>query len=239
MYAAWSPGPGAGLGPAADRRIPSPARARRAPGSGPQAMKLIDKKYLRRRAGYMRLPTAGGTISRGPMPRPGLPGTGGGPGRPGPQNMEDPMDAVRREIAIMKKLNHRNIVRLVEVLDSEESPNLFMSTRPWDGAVAGPLLPPGLRDRVARAPRPAAASPPVMELAERGPVMKLLPTEAVPPLPEPEALRMFRQLLLGLEYRTCQLGRGGGWRQLDLTDRRGGTARSRAPRGGTQCTPRE
>ena len=41
-----------------------------------------------------------------------------------------------------------------------------------------------------------------MELAERGPVMKLLPTEAVPPLAESEARDMFRQLLLGLEYRT-------------------------------------
>ena len=86
-------------------------------------MKLIDKKYLRRRAGYMRLPTAGGTIGRAPPQRPGLPGIGPG-GRP--PVMEDPMEAVRREIAIMKKLDHRNVVRLVEVLDSEESPNLFM-----------------------------------------------------------------------------------------------------------------
>jgi len=41
-----------------------------------------------------------------------------------------------------------------------------------------------------------------MELAVNGPVMKLHATEPVPPLPLPRALSFFRQLVLGLEYRT-------------------------------------
>ena len=56
-----------------------------------------------------------------------------GAGRPAsPYAQADPMDAVRREIAIMKKLDHPNVMRLIEVLDSDDSPNLFMGT--WHGA---------------------------------------------------------------------------------------------------------
>ena len=40
--------------------------------------------------------------------------------------MENPMDKVHREIAILKKLSHPNIVKLVEVLDDPEQDNLYM-----------------------------------------------------------------------------------------------------------------
>ena len=39
---------------------------------------------------------------------------------------ENPLDKVYREIAIMKKLDHPNVVKLVEVLDDPEDDNLYM-----------------------------------------------------------------------------------------------------------------
>ncbi len=39
---------------------------------------------------------------------------------------EDPLQKVYREIAIMKKLDHPNVVKLVEVLDDPEDDNLYM-----------------------------------------------------------------------------------------------------------------
>ncbi|XP_076037408.1 uncharacterized protein LOC143022785 isoform X3 [Oratosquilla oratoria] len=44
------------------------------------------------------------------------------PGR----KMENPLDRVYREIAILKKLNHPNIVKLVEVLDDPAEDNLYL-----------------------------------------------------------------------------------------------------------------
>lgn len=39
---------------------------------------------------------------------------------------EDPLQKVYREIAIMKKLDHPNVVKLVEVLNDQEADNLYM-----------------------------------------------------------------------------------------------------------------
>ena len=39
---------------------------------------------------------------------------------------EDPLQKVYREIAIMKKLDHPNVVKLEEVLDDPEEDNLYM-----------------------------------------------------------------------------------------------------------------
>ena len=38
----------------------------------------------------------------------------------------NPLERVRREIAILKKLDHPNVVRLVEVLDDPDQDNLYM-----------------------------------------------------------------------------------------------------------------
>ena len=38
----------------------------------------------------------------------------------------DPLYLIHEEIAIMKKLNHENLVQLVEVLDSPEEDSLYM-----------------------------------------------------------------------------------------------------------------
>jgi [calcium/calmodulin-dependent protein kinase] kinase len=40
--------------------------------------------------------------------------------------LDDGLDALRTEIAILKKLNHPNIVRLFEVLESSEQDMLYM-----------------------------------------------------------------------------------------------------------------
>lgn len=47
----------------------------------------------------------------------------GGPERKAPEN---PLQKVYREIAIMKKLDHPNVVKLAEVLDDPEDDNLYM-----------------------------------------------------------------------------------------------------------------
>ncbi|OQV13217.1 Calcium/calmodulin-dependent protein kinase kinase [Hypsibius exemplaris] len=75
----------------------------------------------------------------------------------------DPMQEAYREIAILKKLNHPNIIRLVEVLDDPSEDSLYM----------------------------------VFELLERGEVL-VIPTEH--PLHESTVRRLFRDLILGVEY---------------------------------------
>ena len=48
------------------------------------------------------------------------------PGGPEKKAPENPLQKVHREIAIMKKLDHPNVVKLVEVLDDPEDDNLYM-----------------------------------------------------------------------------------------------------------------
>ena len=75
-----------------------------------QAMKILSKKKLQKKAGiFGRIaPTrkgAGGRLIR---------------------KAENPLDKVYREIAILKKLDHPNVVKLVEVVDDPEEDNLYM-----------------------------------------------------------------------------------------------------------------
>lgn len=41
-------------------------------------------------------------------------------------NMSSPLELIRGEVAIMKKLNHDNIVQLYEVLDASAEDSMFM-----------------------------------------------------------------------------------------------------------------
>ncbi|XP_056009240.1 calcium/calmodulin-dependent protein kinase kinase 1-like isoform X3 [Ostrea edulis] len=72
------------------------------------AMKILSKSRLKKKAGFFRRPPPsrdGKAIAR-PLA---------------------PMDRVYREIAILKKLDHPNVVRLVEVLDDPNEDNLYMA----------------------------------------------------------------------------------------------------------------
>ncbi|XP_049644771.1 calcium/calmodulin-dependent protein kinase kinase 2 [Suncus etruscus] len=74
------------------------------------AMKVLSKKKLIRQAGFPRRPPP-----RGTRPAPGgciLP--------------RGPMEQVYQEIAILKKLDHPNVVKLVEVLDDPNEDHLYM-----------------------------------------------------------------------------------------------------------------
>ena len=74
-----------------------------------QAMKILSKKKLQKKAGlFFRRP-------------PSKKGGGGGGGKP-----DDPLDKVYREIATLKKIDHPNVVKLVEVVDDPVEDNLYM-----------------------------------------------------------------------------------------------------------------
>ncbi|KAL2099833.1 hypothetical protein ACEWY4_004227 [Coilia grayii] len=74
------------------------------------AMKVLSKKRLMRQAGFPRRPP----------PR-------GAKGAPeGPPQPKGPLERVYQEIAILKKLDHPNVVKLVEVLDDPSEDHLYM-----------------------------------------------------------------------------------------------------------------
>jgi len=92
----------------------------------------------------------------------------------------DPLYFVRGEIAIMKKLNHENVVKLIEVLDDPKGDSLYMGT---SLCLFTTLMA-------------------VIEYCKHGPVMEVgLDTKATPYPPE-RVRHLFRDLILGIEYRT-------------------------------------
>jgi [calcium/calmodulin-dependent protein kinase] kinase len=70
----------------------------------------------------------GGSAARLPL----IPGSGLGMHRNTKLNdhqaneAKDPLFLIREEIAVMKKLNHPNLVQLIEVLDDPEEDSLYM-----------------------------------------------------------------------------------------------------------------
>lgn len=81
------------------------------------AMKILSKRKLMRRAGL---------FGRTPPRRPSCPG-------PAP----DPLQRVYREIAVLKKLDHPNVVKLVEVLDDPAEDQLYLVFQLLEG---GPVI---------------------------------------------------------------------------------------------------
>ncbi|XP_064095997.1 calcium/calmodulin-dependent protein kinase kinase 1-like isoform X3 [Macrobrachium nipponense] len=73
------------------------------------AMKILSKKKLMKKHGC---------FVKGRLPPQRASG-----GRP----IENPLDRVHREIAILKKLNHPNVVKLVEVLNDPDEDNFYMA----------------------------------------------------------------------------------------------------------------
>ncbi|KAF4077508.1 hypothetical protein AMELA_G00208940 [Ameiurus melas] len=74
------------------------------------AMKVLSKKRLMRQAGFPRRPPPRGARS---APE-------------GPLQPKGPLERVYQEIAILKKLDHPNVVKLVEVLDDPSEDHLYM-----------------------------------------------------------------------------------------------------------------
>uniref|UniRef100_A0A8C8YCH0 Calcium/calmodulin dependent protein kinase kinase 2 n=1 Tax=Prolemur simus TaxID=1328070 RepID=A0A8C8YCH0_PROSS len=77
------------------------------------AMKVLSKKKLIRQAGFPRRPPP-----RGTRPAPG-----------GCIQPRGPIEQVYQEIAILKKLDHPNVVKLVEVLDDPNEDHLYMGKK--------------------------------------------------------------------------------------------------------------
>ncbi|CAK1552409.1 unnamed protein product [Leptosia nina] len=80
------------------------------------AMKILSKRKLMRRAGL---------FGRAP------------PRRPGPGPPPDPLQSIYREIAVLKKLDHPNVVKLVEVLDDPAEDQLYLVFQLLEG---GPVI---------------------------------------------------------------------------------------------------
>ena len=80
------------------------------------------------------------------------------------------VDLIKEEIAIMKKLNHNNLVSLIEVLDDPAEDSLYM----------------------------------VMEMCQKGVVMKVGLEEKADPYEDERCRCWFRDLILGMEYLHAQ-----------------------------------
>lgn len=78
----------------------------------------------------------------------------------------NPLYLIREEIAILKKLDHENVVNLIEVLDDPEGDSLYM----------------------------------VLEMCEKGVVMKIDLDSIAEPYPEEQCRLWFRDMILGIEY---------------------------------------
>uniref|UniRef100_A0A3Q1FCS6 calcium/calmodulin-dependent protein kinase n=1 Tax=Acanthochromis polyacanthus TaxID=80966 RepID=A0A3Q1FCS6_9TELE len=126
------------------------------------AMKVVSKKKLMRQCGFLRrLPSPGSNSQQDPFPKAVL-----------------PLEKVYKEIAILKKLDHHNVVKLVEVLDDPDEDGLHMATVTY--CINIDLL--------------FCLSAPLMLIR---PVMEV-PTEN--PLTEEQARFYFRDVVLGIEY---------------------------------------
>lgn len=98
--------------------------------------------------------------------------------------LADSLYLVRGEIAIMKKLNHENVIKLVEVLDDPKGDSLYMGKIHHEIVLTL-----------------------VIEYCKHGTVMDIgLDTQAKPYSHE-EARNLFRDLVLGIEYRIPLPGR--------------------------------
>ncbi|KAJ2824698.1 hypothetical protein IWW50_003208 [Coemansia erecta] len=147
------------------------------------AMKEYHKSGLRRRqsqgqqSGIMR-PSRGG----GPMQR----GRGGRGGmfaarrammqQQQQQEADDPFYLIKTELAISKKLQHPNVVRVYEVLNDDEQDILYLGKFPTKNVW-------------------------LIDLCQNGPVQKQDPeTLTAEPLTPEDAHKYFAQAMLGLEY---------------------------------------
>ncbi|XP_061575629.1 calcium/calmodulin-dependent protein kinase kinase 1b isoform X2 [Cololabis saira] len=83
------------------------------------AMKVVSKKRLMRLCGFLRRPPPSGSNQDTPL------------------KGAMPLERVYREIAILKKLDHHNVVKLVEVLDDPDEDGLHMA---FELMTKGPVM---------------------------------------------------------------------------------------------------
>ena len=113
-----------------------------------------------------------------------------GVGRSATPANDNPLDLVRGEMAILKKLNHPNMVKLFEVLDDPNDDSLYMGKPPKMTA----LQPRGINMRLFA----------VFEMAHRGVLMNIETDKTATPYSSETARQFFRQIILGIEYRELQ-----------------------------------
>eukprot|EP00074_Homo_sapiens_P053057 XP_005256874.1 calcium/calmodulin-dependent protein kinase kinase 1 isoform X3 [Homo sapiens] len=153
------------------------------------AMKVLSKKKLLKQYGFPRRPPPRGSQAA----------------QGGPAKQLLPLERVYQEIAILKKLDHVNVVKLIEVLDDPAEDNLYLALQnqaqniQLDSTnIAKPhsLLPSEQQDSGS-----TWAARSVFDLLRKGPVMEV-PCDK--PFSEEQARLYLRDVILGLEYLHCQ-----------------------------------
>ncbi|KAJ2312660.1 hypothetical protein H4R23_004685, partial [Coemansia sp. Cherry 401B] len=141
------------------------------------AMKEYNKTGLRRRqqTDFMRTSRGGGPMQRGRGARGGMFAARRAMlQQQRQQEAEDPFSLIKTELAVSKKLQHPNLVHVLEVLNDSEQDILYL------GKFTCNLL---------------------IDLCQNGPVQKLdVESARAKPLSMDDAHKYFVQALLGLEY---------------------------------------
>uniref|UniRef100_A0A8C0E1A6 calcium/calmodulin-dependent protein kinase n=1 Tax=Balaenoptera musculus TaxID=9771 RepID=A0A8C0E1A6_BALMU len=140
------------------------------------AMKVLSKKKLLKQYGFPRRPPPRGSQAA----------------QGGPAKQLLPLERVYQEIAILKKLDHVNVVKLIEVLDDPAEDNLYLAllSQAQNIQLDSTNIPkPHSTDR-----RDGGS---VFDLLRKGPVMEV-PCDK--PFPEEQARLYLRDIILGLEY---------------------------------------
>uniref|UniRef100_F6R1X1 calcium/calmodulin-dependent protein kinase n=1 Tax=Callithrix jacchus TaxID=9483 RepID=F6R1X1_CALJA len=153
------------------------------------AMKVLSKKKLLKQYGFPRRPPPRGSQAA----------------RGGPAKQLLPLERVYQEIAILKKLDHVNVVKLIEVLDDPAEDNLYLAlqNQAQNTQLDAPdipkphsLCPSEQQDR-----RCIWALHSVFDLLRKGPVMEVPCNK---PFSEEQSRLYLRDVILGLEYLHCQ-----------------------------------
>ncbi|XP_021569429.1 calcium/calmodulin-dependent protein kinase kinase 1 isoform X1 [Carlito syrichta] len=149
------------------------------------AMKVLSKKKLLKQYGFPRRPPPRGSQAA----------------QGGPAKQLLPLERVYQEIAILKKLDHVNVVKLIEVLDDPAEDNLYLALLNQAQNIqldsANTPKPPLPAPRICKAADQTWAFYSVFDLLRKGPVMEV-PCDK--PFPEEQARLYLRDIILGLEY---------------------------------------
>ncbi|XP_077826116.1 calcium/calmodulin-dependent protein kinase kinase 1 isoform X6 [Macaca mulatta] len=156
------------------------------------AMKVLSKKKLLKQYGFPRRPPPRGSQAA----------------QGGPAKQLLPLERVYQEIAILKKLDHVNVVKLIEVLDDPAEDNLYLGTPVLSLPrvclhACPPLLPSrpgrdlGIGCFAGQLHLTFLSFLSVFDLLRKGPVMEV-PCDK--PFSEEQARLYLRDVILGLEY---------------------------------------